>query len=62
LVSKGIIKCNTSPQREQATAVDERKGDCSERIYVATPDDKLWSIDALTGARCAVDLLAALAP
>jgi quinoprotein glucose dehydrogenase len=42
-------------------------GDCRERIYVATPDNKLWSIDALTGARCAafgeggaVDLLAGL--
>jgi quinoprotein glucose dehydrogenase len=42
-------------------------GDCRERIYVATPDNKLWSMDALTGARCvtfaaggAIDLLTGL--
>ncbi|MGE0113277.1 MAG: membrane-bound PQQ-dependent dehydrogenase, glucose/quinate/shikimate family [Steroidobacteraceae bacterium] len=42
-------------------------GECAQRIYVTTPDAKLWGIDALTGKPCAqfgeggaVDLLAGL--
>ena len=27
-------------------------GECAQRIYVTTPDVKLWSIDALTGMPC----------
>jgi quinoprotein glucose dehydrogenase len=29
------------------------QGGCSERIYVATPDNRLWSLDATSGAPCA---------
>ena len=42
-------------------------GDCAKRVYVATPDAHLWSVDALTGKPCAdfgdggaVDLLSGI--
>ena len=48
-------------------AVPSGKGACSERIYVATPDNRLWSLDARSGVPCegfgshgAIDLRAGL--
>ena len=48
-------------------AVPAARGACSERIYVATPDNRLWSLDARMGTPCegfgehgAVDLRAGL--
>jgi quinoprotein glucose dehydrogenase len=48
-------------------AIANESGPCSQRIYVATPDNNLWGIDALNGSVCSgfgsnggVDLLSGL--
>jgi quinoprotein glucose dehydrogenase len=42
LVCRGVSYYSTRPGSEE----------CAQRLYVTTPDAKLWSLDALTGRRC----------
>jgi quinoprotein glucose dehydrogenase len=48
-------------------STESASGECAKRVYVATPDARLWSVDALTGKPCAdfgeggaVDLLSGI--
>jgi quinoprotein glucose dehydrogenase len=34
-------------------SAESTSGECAKRVYVTTPDAKLWSVDALTGNPCA---------
>jgi quinoprotein glucose dehydrogenase len=34
-------------------SAESTSGECAKRVYVTTPDAKLWSVDALTGKPCA---------
>lgn len=59
-----ILVCRGVSYYDTGVAAEE----CAQRIYVATPDAKLWGVDALTGKVCedfgaagAVDLAADLA-
>ncbi len=48
-------------------SAESASGECAKRVYVTTPDARLWSVDALTGKPCAdfgeggaVDLLSGI--